>query len=543
MESIWRNFYPEGISAVINPDRLPSVTALCEEAMQTYADLPAFISFGHTLTYADVDRKSAAMAAFFQKKMGVKKGDRVAVMLPNVFAFPLALLGLIRIGAVQVNVNPYYTPRELRHQLNDAGVDTIVIFKGSTPVLAEIIEETSVSHVVVADLKDGGAGEAELTEVDARLKDVVSLADALKEFDGADYDKADVTGDDLIFLQYTGGTTGLSKGASLSHRNVLANSEQLKSFLHEAMRPTEEVVITAIPLYHIFALTVNFLTYFSIGSRNYLYATPQDIQGLIDILRDSRFSILTGVNTLYDALSMNPRIKEVDFSNYRLGIGGGSAVVPASSERWKKVSGHHIKEGYGLSETAPALAANPIAWPDFSGTVGLPMPSTEISILRDDDTEAGIGEEGEVCARGPQVMRGYWNRDDANAEVFTKDGFFRTGDIGLITEEGRLKIVDRKKDMVLVSGFNVFPNEIEAVVAALDGVIESACIGVPDERTGEALRLFVAKVPGSELTEEDVVAHCRKELTAYKVPRQIRFIDALPKSSVGKILRRELRSK
>ena len=348
--------------------------------------------------------------------------------------------------------------------------------------------------------------------------------------------------DDLLFLQYTGGTTGLSKGAALSHGNLVANTEQLKAFIPDALRAGQEVVVTALPLYHIFALMVNFITYFSIGAENWLVPNPRDMDSLCETLNKSRLTVFTGVNTLFGGMTMHPKIKEVDFSNLRVAIGGGAAVLPTTSEKWKALTGKDILEGYGLSETSPVLTLNPMTMTGFSGTVGLPFPSTDIKLLDADDKEAVLGEPGEICAKGPQVMKGYWQKPEANAAAFTADGYFRTGDIGVFDEKGFLRIVDRKKDMIIVSGFNVYPNEVEAVAAACTGVAECACVGRTDEKTGEAVRLFVAKVPGATLTEDDVITHCRRELAAYKVPKEVRFLDTLPKSNVGKILRKDLRA-
>ncbi len=351
-----------------------------------------------------------------------------------------------------------------------------------------------------------------------------------------------VGGDDLLFLQYTGGTTGLSKGAALSHRNLVANTEQFKAFVPDALRPGQEVVVTALPLYHIFALMVNFISYFSIGAENWLVTNPRDMDGFIEILKQARCTAFTGVNTLYGGLLMQPRIKEVDFSRHRVAIGGGAAVLPTTSAKWKAVTGKDILEGYGLSETSPILTLNPMTIAGFSATVGLPLPSTDIKLLDGADKEAKLGEAGEICAKGPQVTKGYWRNPEANAAAFTRDGYFRTGDIGVFDERGFLKIVDRKKDMIIVSAFNVFPNEVEAVAAACHGVAECACIGVPDDKTGEAVRLFVVKAAGTALSEDELIAHCRREMVAYKVPKQVRFLEALPKSGVGKILRKDLRA-
>ncbi len=530
------------IPVEIDPDRYPSVTALLADAMRQYGAKPAFRAFGSTLSYADVDRLSNALAAYLQKVVGVRKGDRVAVMLPNVLAFPITFIALGKLGAVQVNVNPLYTPRELEHQLDDAGVETMIVYNGSTPTLAEAIAKTGVKTIITAALGEGGSVDVASPAVDSRLSATVSLTAALAEGARLELAPATIVGEDLLLLQYTGGTTGLSKGASLSHRNLIANIEQYKTFMPGALHAGEEVIVTAIPLYHIFALMVNFLAYFSVGGENWLVANPRDLGGLIDVLKAARPTVFTGVNTLYAGLAAHPRLAEVDWSRLRLSIGGGSAVIGSTSERWKAVTGSFIREGYGLSETSPVVSFNPQFIDRFSGTTGLPMPSTDIKLLDEEDREVGIGEAGEICVKGPQVMSGYWQQPEANAKAFTADGYFRTGDVGIFDAKGFLKIVDRKKDMVIVSGFNVYPNEVEATATALAGVAECACVGVPDEKTGEAVKLFVVKAPGATLTEADLVAHCRASLAAYKVPKIVSFVDTLPKSTVGKILRRELRN-
>ena len=538
----WLAAYGARIPAEINPHAHGSVLDMLDGAMKEFADKPAVRCFGQTLSYADTDRLSRQFAAYLQEKLGVKKGDRIAVMLPNIPAFALAMLGIVRAGAAQVNVNPLYTPRELEHQLNDAGVEIIVIFSGVSASLAEIIDKTRVRQVISVGLGDGTGAVVASPPIDARLTKVIAFSDALAQGAGLAFTPVALTADDLLFLQYTGGTTGLSKGAALSHGNLVANTEQLKAFIPDALRPGQEVVITALPLYHIFALMVNFITYFSIGAENWLVPNPRDMDAFCHILKESRFSVITGVNTLYSGMTMHPRIKEVDFSSLRVAIGGGATVLPTTSKKWKALTGTDILEGYGLSETSPILTLNPMTITSFSGTVGLPFPSTDIKLLDAEDREAALGEPGEVCAKGPQVMKGYWRKPEANAAAFTPDGYFRTGDIGVFDEKGFLRIVDRKKDMIIVSGFNVFPNEVEAVAAACAGVAECACVGTPDEKTGEAVRLFVAKAAGANLTTDDVIAHCRRELAAYKVPKEVRFLDTLPKSNVGKILRKDLRA-
>ncbi|WP_213958185.1 AMP-binding protein [Variovorax sp. dw_954] len=529
------------VPAHINPDAYRSVVDILEQAMQKYADETAFVSFGQRLSYADVDRLSARFASYLQRELGVTKGDRVAVMMPNLAAFPIVFIGIARVGAVQVNVNPLYTPRELAHQLNDAGVKTIVLFNGSTPTLAEIVKDTGVTTVITAVPGDGLPATLPAPAVDPRLTHTVALASILAEDKPTDYAAPRITGDDLLFLQYTGGTTGLSKGACLSHRNLVANTEQYKAFMGDSMVPGQDVIVTALPLYHIFALMVNLISYFALGAENWLVANPRDMDGLIQTFKDSKMTVFAGVNTLYAGLAANPKLSEVDWSHLRLSVGGGAAVFPAVSARWQEITGKLILEGYGLSETSPVLSLNPPFIEAFSGTTGLPWPSTDIKLIDDAGNEVPLGQAGEICAKGPQVMSGYWQKPEANAAAFTADGYFRTGDVGVFDERGYLKIVDRIKDMIIVSGFNVYPNEIEAVATACPGVAECACIGVPDEKTGEAIRLFVVKAPGAELTGQAVIDHCRKALTGYKVPKVVRIIEALPKSTVGKILRRELR--
>ncbi len=403
----WLGAYGEGIPAEIDPDIHGSVLAMLEGAMKRYADKPAFRCFGQTLTFADTDRLSRCFAAYLQRKLGVKKGDRIAVMLPNIPAFPLAMLGIVRAGAVQVNVNPLYTPRELAHQLNDAGVEIIVIFGGASATLAEIVGATRVKHVISVGLGDGTGIVLPGAAADARLEDIVAFSDALTQ--GADlaFTPIPLSGDDLLFLQYTGGTTGLSKGAALSHRNLVANTEQFKAFARDGLRLGQEIVVTALPLYHVFALMVNFISYYSVGAENWLVSNPRDMDGFIDILNKARCTVFTGVNTLFAGLLMHPRIKDVDFSDLRLTIGGGAAVLPITSEKWRALTGEHILEGYGLSETSPILTPNPTTGAGFSATVGLPLPSTDIKLLDENDNEVAIGEAGEVCAKGPQVMRGY----------------------------------------------------------------------------------------------------------------------------------------
>ena len=525
----------------INADAYASVTALMEQSMKRYADRPAFRCAGQTLTYADVDRLSRDFAAYLQTKLGVKKGDRIAVMTPNLLAFPIAFLGIIRAGAAQVNVNPLYTPHELEHQLNDSGAEIIVVFSGVSATVAEVRPKTKLKTIITNGVGDGSGKVLPSPPVDARLADHISLADALAEGAKLAFTPVSSTGDDLLFLQYTGGTTGLSKGAALSHRNLIANVEQYKAFMPPELINEAPVIVTAIPLYHVFALMVNFITFFSFGADNWLVPNPRDFDAFIATLKAARPTVFMGVNTLYAGLVSHPGGKEVDWSRLKLAGGGGAAIIGAVSEKWKAMTGIIIHEGYGLSETSPVVSFNPLWLREFSGTTGLPMPSTDVKLLDDDGNEVALGESGEIVVKGPQVMKGYWNKPEANAAAFTADGYFRTGDVGVFDARGYLKIVDRKKDMIIVSGFNVYPNEIEDVATGCPGVAECACIGVPDEKSGEAVKLFVVRAPGATLTADELLAFCRNKLTGYKMPRHVSFIDVLPKSTVGKILRRELR--
>lgn len=537
----WLKSYDAGVPEEINPDAYPSIVALFEESATKYADLVAFDCFGQSMTYAKVEEQSRAFAAYLQNELGIKRGDRVALMCPNIFAFPVAMMGILRAGACQVNVNPLYTPRELEHQLKDSGAETIVIFSGSTPVLAEIVGNSPVKKIITVNLGDGAGLPIPSPAVDARLTNAVAMADALAKGSAMTYQSVGLSGEDLLFFQYTGGTTGPSKGAVLNHRNVVANLEQYKAFLPQASVPTEEVMVAALPLYHIFGLTLS-LAYLSLGCRMVLIPNPRDIDAFLAAIKNAGITVFPAVNTLFAGLAMHPKTKEVDFSKLKVSIGGGAAIIKTVSENWAKLTGRHITEGYGLSETSPLLSVVPMGVTKFTGSCGMPVSSTEIKLLDDNDREVSIGERGEICARGPQVMSGYWNKPDANKEAFTSDGYFRTGDIGVFDETGLLRIVDRKKDMIIVSGFNVYPNEIEAVVTAVEGVAECACIGIPDDKTGEAVSVFVVKKPNASVTDDEIISHCRKEMTAYKVPRKITYLSELPKSGVGKILRRELRT-
>ena len=540
MEKIWLGEYPPGVPREIDPNTYTSIISMFEEGVGKFANLPAFSNFGTTLSFSDIDDLSRKFAAYLQQDLGIVKGDRVAIMAANMLQYPVAVFGIMRAGAITVNVNPLYTPRELEHQLNDAGVKAIVIFSNSTPTLAEVIENTPVKHVIVTRLGDLLNESIPSNEPDDRLQDCVEFKDALEKGKELTLEAPDITGEDVLFLQYTGGTTGLSKGATLTHRNLVANLLQYNSWFAAKQEKGKETILTALPLYHIFALHVCCLTPVLMGTHSVLITNPRDLPGILNAFKQWKFTMMAGVNTLYNGLLHGEGFKDLDFS-LKICIGGGAAVQQAVAERWFEITGCHILEGYGLSETSPLLTINRVDTSGYTGSIGLPVPSTEISLRDDNGNEVAAGDAGELCAKGPQVMRGYWNREDATRDAMTEDGFFKTGDIAVVDERGYFKIVDRKKDMILVSGFNVFPNEIEDVVAKCAGVQENSCIGIPDARSGEAVKVYVVKQPGAEITPKDVIAHCRVHLTGYKVPKHVEFIDALPKSNVGKILRRELR--
>ena len=540
MTKPWYGQYDAWVPHEIDPDEHSNVVDMLAEASERYSEHTAYSNFGGRKTFAEIDKLSLDFAAYLQNTLGLKKGERVALMAPNMMAFPVAMFGILRAGGVQVNVNPMYTARELEHQLNDADVETIVIFSGSTGTLADVVEKTRIRNVIVVTLDDLVDLGLSSPTADDRLTNAVDFTATIAAGAEMEFQPVAIDGDDLIYLQYTGGTTGVSKGAMLTHRNLVANIMQFQKFAGDYIKYGEEVVITAIPMYHIFALMVNTLSLYYFGGTNVLITDPRDMPAFVKEWSKWEVSIFTGVNTLFNGLLHTTGFADIDFSSLRISVGGGAAVQKAVSDQWRSVTGRHIKEGYGLSETSPILTLNPFAKEDFANSIGVPAPSTDISLRDDDGKEVPQGERGELCAKGPQVMKGYWRREDATAEVMTDDGFFCTGDIATMDEDGFFRIVDRKKDMIIVSGFNVFPNEIEAEVAMMDSVLECACIGVPNEKTGEAVKLFIVKVDDS-LTQEQVREHCSGCLTGYKVPRHIVFIEALPKSTVGKILRRELR--
>ena len=554
MDRIWLKNYPAGVPADIDPSRYSSLVEMCEESFAKYRDSHAYLSMDKTLTYGQLDRLSAAFAAWLQSR-GLVRGDRVAVMMPNLLQYPVAVFGILRAGCVVVNVNPLYTPRELEHQLKDSGAKAIVIVENFARTLEQVLPRARVQHIVLASMGDMlGFPKGPIVNLVVRkvkkmvpafsLPGAVKFNHAVAAGRGLPLKKPAIGPDDAAFLQYTGGTTGVSKGATLTNRNVVANVLQNEAWLQPAFdkggRPERFTIVTALPLYHIFALTVCALLGMRVGGRCLLIVNPRDIPAVIKELSKHEFHMLPAVNTLYNALLNHPDFGKINFKGLRAANGGGMAVQRAVAERFVGLTGCPIIEGYGLCETSPVLTCNPATSAEYTGTIGLPVPSTEISIRDEEGRELALGEAGEICARGPQVMAGYWQRPDETAKVMTADGFFRTGDIGVMNAEGHIKIVDRKKDMVLVSGFNVYPNEVEDVVASHPGVLECAVVGVPDDQSGEAVVLFVAKKDPS-LTAQALKDFCAQQLTAYKRPRYVIFRKELPKTNVGKVLRRELR--
>jgi long-chain acyl-CoA synthetase len=554
MERIWLRHYPPGVPADIDPSRYPSLVAMFEESFQAHRGQDAFICMGKTLTYAELDRASLAFAAWLQSK-GLKRGARVAIMLPNILQTPVAMAGALRAGMTVVNVNPLYTPRELEFQLQDSGAEAIIVLENFAHKLAEVIARTAIKQVVIASMGDmlGTLKGAMVNLVVRRVKKMVppytlpgatSFNQVLVQGRGLTLQKPAIGPDDAAFLQYTGGTTGVAKGATLTHRNIVANMLQADAWLQPALmrEPREDplFMVAALPLYHIFALTACALMCVRLGGVCLLIPNPRDIPNLISELSKYRVSYFPAVNTLFNALLHHRDFGKLDWSHLKASIGGGMAVQSAVAERWLKATGTPIIEAYGLSETSPGLTANRCDITEWTGTIGFPFPSTEISIRNADDKEVPLGEAGEICARGPQVMTGYWNRSDETAKVMTADGFFRTGDIGVMDEQGRVKIVDRKKDMISVSGFKVFPNEVEDVAMTQGGVMECAAVGVPDEHSGEAVKLYAVR-KSSELSERDLRDYLHGKLASYKLPKYIEFRDELPKTNVGKILRRALR--
>jgi long-chain acyl-CoA synthetase len=550
MEKIWLQHYPPGVPGEVDYGQYRSIGELFEATVAKYATRPAYTNMGKTISFGDLGRMSRAFGAWLQAR-GLAKGARVAVMMPNCLQYPVCVFGILGAGHVVVNVNPLYTPRELEHQLKDCGAEAIVILENFAHVLQQVIANTAVKHVVVAALGDLIGAKGWIVNLVVRhgkklvprwaIPGALRFNAVLAEGGRLVRKNVAVGHEDIAFLQYTGGTTGISKGAVLTHGNILANLEQAVAWIRPWVREEQpQVIITALPLYHILSLTANSLLMMKAGGCNILITNPRDIPAFVKELRKHRFTMITGVNTLFNALMNHPDFTRIDFSSLRVALGGGMAVQKAVADRWKKLTGCTLIEAYGLSETSPAVTINPLDLGDYNGSIGLPIPSTEVMLRGDDGKEVPLGSPGELCVRGPQVMRGYWNNPSETAKVLGADGFLATGDIATMDEKGYVRIVDRKKDMLLVSGFNVYPNEIEAVVAMHPGVLEHAVIGVPDEHSGEVPKLFVVRKDPS-LTEEDLRRHCEANLTGYKRPKYIEFRKELPKTPVGKILRRALR--
>ncbi|HZV53329.1 MAG TPA: long-chain-fatty-acid--CoA ligase [Rhodocyclaceae bacterium] len=550
MDRIWLQSYPASTPAEIGPLKDSSLAELMENACRRYDDKAAYLSMGKSLSYAELDRLSLEYAGWLQS-IGISKGSRVALMMPNLFQYPICLFGALRAGCVVVNVNPLYTPRELEHQMKDSGAEVIVVVENFAYTVEQVIPRTALRHVVVTPMGEmlGGLKGLLVNLVVRHVKKLVphwhipgaiNLHHALAAGRKHGFKRPEVGLDDLAFLQYTGGTTGVAKGAMLSHRNIVSNVTQAGAWISPPVRERQELVVTALPLYHIFALTANCLTFLRVGATNLLIANPRDIPGFIKELKGHPFTVITGVNTLFNALLNHPDFEGVDFSHLIITLGGGMAVQKPVADRWQQVTGKPLIQAYGLTETSPAATINPLTLTGFNGSIGLPISSTELSIRDDSGQELAVGQVGEICLRGPQVTKGYWQRADESATVFYPDGFLRTGDVGYVDEKGFVFLVDRKKDMILVSGFNVYPNEVEEVVASHPGVREVAAIGVPDAHSGEAVKIFVVR-KDPNLTPEAIIAHCRTQLTSYKVPHHVEFRDDLPKTNVGKVLRRALK--
>ena len=551
MEKLWLNSYEQGVNAEIDITQYSSISDVFRQSVEKFAHQPAFQNMGKTLTYAEVGKLAENFASYLQNVLKLPRGERVAIMLPNLLQYPIALFGILQAGLVVVNTNPLYTPRELEHQLKDSGATTIIVLENFANTLELVLPRTQIKHVIVASVGEmfgffkGTLMNFVLRKIkkmvpEYRISGAIPFQTTLKEGAAHTFRPVTLTREDTALLQYTGGTTGVAKGAILSHGNICANMLQAKEWIKNQLREGKETVIAALPLYHIFALTVNLMIFTNAGSKIILITNPRDMKGFIGELKKERISVFIGVNTLFNGMVNQLDFATVDFSNLRLTLGGGMATQKAVAEKWKKITGTPIVEAYGLTEASPGVCCNPLNIEAYSGGIGLPVPSTEVELRDADGKEVAVGQPGELWVRGPQVMKGYWNRPEETAKAIDARGFLETGDIAVMDEKGWLKLVDRKKDLIVVSGFNVYPNEIEEVIAHNDKVMEVACIGVPDEKTGEALKVFVVRKDPS-LTKEELIAFCRTGLTAYKVPKNIEFREELPKSNVGKILRRELR--
>ena len=552
MEKVWLTHYPSGQPETIDPDEFASIPEMLSHVCEENAQRDALHNMGKSMSYAELDDQAGRFAAYLQKDIGLKKGDRVALMMPNVMQYAVALYGVLRAGGVVVNVNPLYTARELQHQLKDSGATVIVIVANFCHTLEDVFDKTEIKHIIVTELGDSlGFIKSLLVNFvvkyikkmvpSYRLPQALSFKEVLTRYSSNACEKVELVSKDLAFLQYTGGTTGVAKGAMLTHRNMLANVAQILGVLRPGLKVEQVVGVTPLPMYHIFSLTANLLSYLRIGGLNVLITNPRDINGFVKELSRRPFHIMMAVNTLFNALLNNVEFKKLDFSALKIAVGGGMAVQRSVAEKWQQVTGVVLIEGYGLTETSPVACVNPTSISEYNGTIGLPVPSAEVSIRDSDDQELGFDAPGELWIRGPQVMRGYWQKPEETKKVLTADGWLKTGDIAAINEQGFVRIVDRMKDMIVVSGFNVFPNEVEEVVASHDAVLEVGCIGIEDEKSGEAVKVFVVLKPNHSVTVEALREYCKQQLTAYKVPRYVEFREDLPKSNVGKILRKDLR--
>ena len=552
MEKVWLKSYPPGVPEEIDPDSYQSVTDVFEQAIARFGENPCFCNLGTSLTYNEMDRYTDQLASYLQSLPGLTKGDRVAIMMPNVLQNPISIFATLRAGFTVVNTNPLYTGRELKHQLSDSGAKAIIVMENFCHTLDQVIDETPIEYVITTQLGDMLRFPKSVIVnlvikyvkkmVPAfRLPGRVTFKNALAQGSGKPHKPVSCNHDDLAFLQYTGGTTGVAKGAMLSHGNMIANMLQASAWIKNVVEDGREVIITALPLYHIFSLTANCLTFMKVGALNYLITNPRDMPGFIKELQGLRFTAITGVNTLFNALMNTPGFEKIDFKPLKLSLGGGMAVQQPVAERWQKLTGTPLLEAYGLTETSPAVCINPLNLKEYNGAIGLPVPSTEVSVQDDAGNILPQGEIGELCVRGPQVMKGYWQRPDETAKVLSSDGWLKTGDVAQMDELGYFRIVDRLKDMILVSGFNVFPNEVETVIAGHEGVLEVGVIGQPDDACGEVVKAVIVK-KDPLLDEAAIIAYCREYLTGYKIPKIVEFRDELPKTNVGKILRRELRS-
>ena len=551
MEKPWLDSYEKGVKTEIDETLYQSIPDVFRQSVEKFANQPAFQNMGKTLTYAEVGKLAEDFASYLQNVLKLPRGERVAIMLPNLLQYPIALFGILQAGLVAVNTNPLYTPRELEHQLKDSGATTIIVLENFANTLELVLPRTQIKHVIVASVGEmfgffkGTLMNFVLRKIkkmvpEYRISDTIPFQTALKEGAAHTFRPVSLTREDTALLQYTGGTTGVAKGAILSHGNICANMQQAAEWIVNLLRPGKETVIAALPLYHIFALTVNLMIFTQAGSKIILITNPRDMKSFISDMKKERVSVFVGVNTLFNGMVNQSDFATIDFSSLKLTLGGGMATQKAVAEKWKNITGTPIVEAYGLTEASPGVCANPLNIPVYTGGIGLPIPSTEIELRDADGNEVAQGQPGEMWIRGPQVMKGYWNRPEETAKVLDSRGFLATGDIAVMDEKGWFKLVDRKKDLIVVSGFNVYPNEVEDVAASHPKVLEAACIGVSSPKTGEALKLFIVKKDES-LTAEELIAFCRTELTAYKVPKDIEFRDELPKSNVGKILRRELR--